>query len=49
MEKTIERNIKALEEMNELLRELNKDNSLQEIDNKIEYMLEHNKKRLEGK
>lgn len=49
LQKKIERNIERLEEMNEQLRELIEVNSLQDIDNKIEYMLEHNRKRLEGK
>lgn len=49
LQKRIEINTKILEKMNEQLRELNEVNSLKDIDSKIEYMLEHNKKKLEGK
>lgn len=48
MEQKLMEQLNTMEEMLNTLRELIEANSLKEANQKIDYMLEHNKKRLEG-
>lgn len=48
MEQKLMEQLNTMEEMLNTMRELIEANSLKEANQKIDYMLEHNKKRLEG-
>ena len=48
MEQKLMEQLNTIEEMLNTMRELIEANSLKEANQKIDYMLEHNKKRLEG-
>ena len=48
MEQKLMEQLNTMEEMLYTMRELIEANSLKEANQKIDYMLEHNKKRLEG-